>query len=133
MELLEEDPRLAKLPTNTFIIPVPLYWLRHQRRQGNQAHELAQSLSKLSGISLSPALKRVRHTRSQTRLTRKERLTNLKNAFIIRPQFLDGLANTTILLIDDVFTTGSTAHECARLLKSSGKVKNVIILTLVRG
>lgn len=132
-EMFESDPRLANLPQNTVVIPVPLHWFRHQRRQGNQAHELAQGFCKLTGHHLSPALKRVRHTQTQTRLTRKQRLTNLKNAFAIRPKFQDDLAEATVLLFDDVFTTGSTAHECSRLLKKEGKVKSVIILTLVRG
>lgn len=132
-EMLESEPRLSALPKNTCVIPVPMHWIRHQRRQGNQAHELAQSFCKLTGKHFSPALKRVHHTQTQTRLTRKQRLTNLKNAFAIRPKFQKDLTGATILLIDDVFTTGSTAHECSRLLKKEGKVESVIILTLVRG
>lgn len=132
-EILESEARLVDLPENTVVVPVPLHWLRHQRRQGNQAHELAQSFCKLTDHQLSPALKRIRHTKTQTRLTRKQRLTNLKNAFIIRPKLQTNLAGATVILIDDVFTTGSTAHECSRLLKKEGKAKSVIILTLVRG
>ncbi|MGJ8696449.1 MAG: ComF family protein [Verrucomicrobiaceae bacterium] len=133
MEVLKNDPRLASLPANTVIIPVPLHWWRRQRRHGNQALELARAFSPLSGLPLLPALKRRRATPTQTRLTRKERLSNLKNAFEIRPKDLDQLQDATVLLIDDVFTTGSTAHECARLLTKKAAVKRVIVLTLLRG
>lgn len=133
MEILESDSRLSNLPENTLLIPVPLHWIRQQRRQGNQAHELDQSLAKHSGLPLFPALKRIRRTQTQTRLTRKERLSNLKGAFVIKPQMLAGIENATVLLIDDVFTTGSTADECAKLLNQKGKAVRVIVLTLMRG
>ncbi|MGC6426666.1 MAG: ComF family protein [Akkermansiaceae bacterium] len=133
LEVLGNDPRLADLPKNTLLVPVPLHWVRQQKRHGNQALELAKSLARLSGIPLCPALKRTRRTQTQTRLTRKERLTNLKGAFQIRPKMLPELENATVLLIDDVFTTGSTSHECAKLLSAKGKAARIIILTLVRG
>lgn len=133
MELLENDERLQNLPKDSLIIPVPLHWWRQQVRQGNQAHELAKAFSTLSGHILFPALQRVRRTETQTRLTRKQRLSNLHNAFRIREKMREKLAGKTVILIDDVFTTGSTAHECARLLKKKGPVERVIVLTLLRG
>ncbi|MDB4570220.1 ComF family protein, partial [Akkermansiaceae bacterium] len=133
MELLENDERLQNLPKDSLIIPVPLHWWRQQVRQGNQAHELAKAFSTLSGHILFPALQRVRRTETQTRLTRKQRLSNLHNAFRIREKMREKLAGKTVILIDDVFTTGSTAHECARLLKKKGLVERVIVLTLLRG
>jgi len=132
-EVLKNDDRLSDLPRNTLVVPVPLHWWRQQVRQGNQALELAKAFTKHSGLTLYPALKRARRTETQTRLTRKERLSNLRDAFEIRSKMRENLAASTVILIDDVFTTGSTAHECARLLKSKAQVDRVIVLTLLRG
>lgn len=111
---------------------MPLHWLRKQWRHGNQAYELAHSLAKLSELSLCPTLKRTRHTHTQTRLTRTERLNNLKGAFIIHARFKAAIQGAHILLIDDVFTTGSTAHECSKVLIKEGNVASVAIITLMR-
>ena len=133
IELLESDDRLQNLAKDTLVIPVPLHWWRQQVRQGNQANELAKAFSKASDLPYFPALQRIRRTETQTRLTRKQRLSNLKGAFRIREKMREKLAKKTVILIDDVFTTGSTAHECARLLKKKGLVEKVIVLTLLRG
>lgn len=131
-ETLLEDERFHNLP-NALLIPVPLHWRRQQWRHGNQAHELARELAKISDLTLSNSLVRKRPTRTQTKLNRKQRLTNLRDAFLIKPHYLDRLRNQNIILIDDVFTTGATAHECSRLLKKNAHVAKVAILTLVRG
>ncbi len=132
-EAWEEDPRFREFEENCLIIPVPLYWRRQQWRHGNQAHELARELAALIEQPLSPALKRVRSTQTQTRLSRKERLSNLRGAFVIRKSQAKRLRGANVILIDDVFTTGATAHECTRILRHQGRVAKVAILTLVRG
>ena len=111
----------------------PLHWRRKQWRQGNQAYELAREFCTQSDLRLSQALRRIRATSTQTKLNRKERLTNLRGAFRIHKSALAGLQGSTIILLDDVFTTGATAHECTKVLLKDGSAKNVIILTLVRG
>lgn len=133
LETWEEDPRFRELGKNTLLLPVPLHWRRQQWRQGNQAYELARELSKLSGLPYLNSLKRVRSTRTQTKLNRKQRLSNLRGAFVVKKSHLERLRGTNIILIDDVFTTGATAHECTRVLKHDGKAAKVAVLTLVRG
>ncbi len=132
-ETLEEDPRFRDLGNDALLIPVPLHWRRQQWRQGNQAFELARELSKASGNPLANALKRNRSTQTQTKLNRKQRLSNLRGAFHVKKAHLERLRGTNAILIDDVFTTGATAHECTRVLKREAKVSKVAILTLVRG
>ncbi len=133
-EVMETDPRLNQLQTKELIvIPVPLHWWRRQTRTANQAYEIARAFSKLTGYPLLDALIRKRHTQTQTQLTRKERLKNLKGAFSLREKHREHLTHKTILLIDDVFTTGSTAHECASVLKKETQIKEIITLTLLRG
>ena len=82
-------------------------------------------------------LKRVRKTETQTRLTRKQRMENLKKAFEVRttwnkkkPVALTGAPG--VILVDDVFTTGSTVDACAKVLRKAG-VKRVAVLTVLRG
>ena len=113
------------------LVPVPLHARRLRERRFNQSAELARSLSKLSGLPCRDLLRRTRYTTAQAALSRKERLKNLAGAFSLKPgTALPGHGN--ILLIDDVFTTGSTAHECATVLKKAG-AQRIIVLTVARG
>ncbi|MDA7881428.1 ComF family protein [Akkermansiaceae bacterium] len=133
-ETWHTDPRLQDLRRDdVIVIPVPLHWRRKQWRQGNQAYELAREFCTQTKLPLQQALRRIRATSTQTKLNRKERLTNLRGAFRIRKSALAGLQGSTIILVDDVFTTGATAHECTKLLLKDGGARKVIILTLVRG
>jgi len=132
-ETWEEDTRFRELGDQPLLIPVPLHWRREQFRQGNQAYELARELSAATELPFLNGMKRIRSTNTQTRLNRKQRLTNLRGAFRIRKKAMEELRGANVILIDDVFTTGATAHECTRVLKHEGKASKVAILTLVRG
>ena len=119
------------------LIPVPLHQSRIRTLQFNQAEEIACAVSKISGLPMERWLKRVRKTETQTRLTRKQRMENLKKAFEVRttwnkkkPAALIGAPG--VILVDDVFTTGSTVDACAKVLRKAG-VKRVAVLTVVRG
>ncbi|MDA0768213.1 MAG: ComF family protein [Verrucomicrobia bacterium] len=134
-EALDDERLSATPPTEWTLVPVPLHWRRQQWRWFNQAHEIARELAKLRNLPLHRALRRTRFTTQQTLLTRGQRLQNLQGAFRLsrceqRRQLLRGKA---VLLIDDVFTTGSTANECARVLKEDGGVEKVVVLTALRG
>lgn len=128
------DPRL-RAEDGWTLVPVPLHWRRQQWRWFNQAHEIARSLARLADLPLSPALRRVRPTDQQILLTRDQRLKNLRGAFRLsrRERKHRQLKGKPILLVDDVFTTGSTAHECARVLKTEAQVEKVVVLTVLRG
>jgi ComF family protein len=102
------------------IIPVPLHWQRFLWRGYNQSAELGRQLSRELGIPChTQLLKRIRHTPSQQGLSRKQRLLNLKNAFVIK----QALTFQRIALLDDVVTTGTTAMEIARFLRAQGAVE----------
>jgi competence protein ComFC len=109
---------------------VPLHPRRLWEREFNQSKVLALSLAKAWGISLADTLEKTRATRPQNELSRKERLTNLANAF--RAKRSAALKDKKILLIDDVFTTGATVNECSKVLRASGAA-GVRCLTLARG
>lgn len=99
-----------------FIVPVPLHVKRLRQRGFNQAGLLAKVLGKRIGLPVRfDLLARRWWTEPQTRLNRRERLENVKDAFgVVLPGAVQG---RTILLIDDVFTTGTTLSECAKALK----------------
>jgi len=112
------------------IIPVPLHPARLRAREFNQSLLLADELSRHLARPVSATnLVRTAATDPQTTLSRQERLRNLRNAFEIRrPQ---NLAGKRVLLVDDVFTTGTTLNECAKTLRKSG-AGAVFALTLAR-
>lgn len=124
-----DDPRIAGEKFDC-LVPVPLHPTRERERQFNQARELAKILERRSGLPVYDCLKRVRKTPTQTRFDRAERMENLLNAFKMRNN--RSVQGKHLVLIDDVFTTGSTVDECARVLKKAG-AKSVRALTVARG
>ena len=132
-ETIEEETRFGNFAKDAFLVPVPLHWRRQQWRQGNQAYELARELSKRCHLPCLDALRRIRPTNTQTKLNRSQRLSNLKGAFEVKKAHLEKIRNSNIILVDDVFTTGATAHQCTRVLRREAHADNVAILTLVRG
>lgn len=112
-----------------YIVPVPLHPRRYAERGFNQAELIGNVISKISGIPVLNVLKRSRYTSQQARLSKSERIANVKDAFRGTP---DTLQDKTIILVDDVFTTGSTLQECARVLKDAG-AKEVVGFTIARG
>jgi len=111
-----------------FIIPIPLHKSRLREREFNQAQLLSNYIAaEFKRIILPGALKRIRNTKSQTELSDKERLSNIRESFSVD----DGhdMKNKNILLVDDVFTTGATTSEAAFTLKEAG-ANIVFVLTL---
>lgn len=112
------------------LVPVPLHRSRKRRRGYNQAELLADGLSMNFHIPVRTDLvRRIKRTIPQKKLDNKERQKNLKTAFWVSPEAAEC---ETIVLIDDIYTTGSTVDAIAKLLKERG-VKRVYILVLSIG
>ena len=114
------------------IVPVPLHWKRFWTRGFNQARELSLHLSQHCQIPVRDVLRRQKHTSVQASLSRKERMQNCRSAFTMKKRAFD-VRGMRLLLIDDVFTTGSTVNACARQLKQQGGAREVCVLTVARG
>ncbi|HLD08380.1 MAG TPA: ComF family protein [Candidatus Peribacterales bacterium] len=108
------------------LCPVPLHFLRKFERGFNQAELLAAHLSKKWKMEVAPLLRRVRPTGHQVRRTRAERWKALRGAFEGKRGFP---VPQRVILVDDVFTTGATLEECARVLKALGvqKVEAIVL------
>jgi ComF family protein len=116
------------------IIPVPLHRFRLWKRRFNQSALLAQRISGLSGTPWRPdVLIRGRPTRAQVGLDEAARRKNVRNAFSVRPDLLAAVAGKSVLLIDDVRTTGATAEACAQALRTAGaRQVNLLTFALVQ-
>jgi competence protein ComFC len=129
------DPRLQPaLQERWTLVPVPLHRAREQQRFYNQSHEIARHLGAFLQLPVVTALARIRATPTQTRLSRRQRLKNLQGAIQLTRQgkALDPKETPGIILIDDVFTTGATVQECAKIL-SQNQHENVVVVTVMRG
>lgn len=114
------------------LVPVPLHKSRLRKRRFNQAALLARALSQLSGTPYqTETFLRQKNTPSQGGQTFLGRRRNVSGAFTIPPKYKAQIKGKRILLIDDVYTTGSTLTACARTLKRAG-VGDVDALTLMR-
>jgi ComF family protein len=124
--------RLCEEFKDPLCVPVPLHWTRLFMRTYNQAALLAREIAKQKGWTYAPTcLIRKHRTPIQGYLSKKERLKNVSRAFIVPQGKKDQIKNQTILLIDDVFTTGATLNECSKVLLKAG-AKQVHALTLGR-
>lgn len=101
------------------IIPVPLSDKKKRKRGFNQSEEIGKIISEATDINLlADVLIKTKETKPQMELKRNERIENLKNCFKVKNEYR--IKNRTILLLDDVYTTGLTMEECAKVLKRSG-------------
>lgn len=114
------------------LVPVPLHRWRIFQRRYNQAALLTRALSKLTGkICALDGLIRHRATASQGAMNREQRLKNVTGAFRVDARWQDQIKDKTVILIDDVMTTGATAAVCSRTLLQAG-AGQVKVLTLMR-
>jgi len=111
---------------------VPLHPAKQRLREFNQAARLARRLGQAIGLPVvDRLLVRTTDTPTQTRLTRADRLKNVKRAFALKPVH-PPIQGRRIVLVDDVFTTGATTSACAQLL-TRAQADSVCVWTVARG
>ncbi len=109
-----------------WVVPVPLHWRRRLGRGYNQAEALGLGLGRALGLEVRPALRRAVATPTLALAGRSERARLMKGAFRARRR--PGLRGRTVLLVDDILTTGATAGAAARALKRAGAGRVVVVV-----
>ncbi len=117
---------------DAIIVPVPLHRRRLFQRRFNQSALLTKAMSKYSGLDMDMlSLLRIKPTASQGGLSRKLRAENVRSAFAIAETGKNKLKGRSVVLVDDVHTTGATVNECVRILLKGG-VTSVAVISLAR-
>lgn len=112
------------------LMPIPLHRVRQRERGYNQSEWIAKGISRIGKISFrNDWVIRKRATKTQTALSKRERLDNVKDAFALRKRI--PVKGKSILLVDDVVTTGATMNACAKVLKENG-ADSVVGIALAR-
>jgi ComF family protein len=108
------------------IVPVPLHRIKHRERGYNQSEFIAQGIASIIGKPIIvDAVRRTRHTQTQTKLNLEKRYENMKDAFKTLPGASKKFYGKTCLLVDDVITSGATTNSCAREILAAG-AKSII-------
>lgn len=115
----------------TLVVPVPLHRSKLRKRGYNQSELLARYISNKTDVPFGDVLKRIKKTPKQSQVTKEDRRKNLINAFDVKRNMAELLKGKNVLLVDDVFTTGSTADECSKTLIKNGASK-VYVITIAR-
>ncbi len=132
-EVFRRSPHVLELARGAVLVPVPLHPRKERERGFNQSRLLAEALARAAGggTRVESPLRRAVDTVSQTHHDRRQRQANLKNAFALAPgaALNPGLHH---VLVDDVFTTGSTLNSCALVLRRAGCL-NLDVVTFGHG
>jgi ComF family protein len=130
--MLHEAMERLDIAAGTVVVPVPLHNKKRRQRGFNQVDLIVRAALKVESRSMHPGLdvlQRQRETQSQIGLTSHQRRENVRGAFVVAHP--DQIAQREVLLVDDVYTTGTTLSECARVLKRAGASK-VLVATVAR-
>ena len=112
------------------IISVPMYKSKQSVRGYNQSSLLARELSKYTNIRvLNNVLIKIKDTKVQSTLNKTTRLKNIKGAFKVQNN--EQIIDKKIILMDDIYTTGSTVNECSKVLKLAG-AKEILVITIAK-
>ena len=132
-EVFRRVPHVLELAVGAILVPVPLHPRKQRERGYNQSKLIAEHLARAAGggAQVRSLLSRTVDTDSQTQHDRRERKANLKNAFALAARAVLN-AGQHYVLVDDVFTTGSTLNSCAQALRRAGGV-NLDVVTFGHG
>lgn len=129
--LIDAREPLRQHPADTCVTAIPLHWRRYWQRGYNQADALASALARRLGLRAVRTLRRVSATPTLALLGRTERARIMRDAFRVRRRAEAAVRGRTVLLVDDILTTGATSGAAARALKKAGAA-HVIAVVVAR-
>ena len=117
------------------LMPVPLHWRRHLARRFNQSAALAQALARRTGATFAPDwVVRTRNTPPMKAMSQRERLQNVRDAFLVPERYRAGLKGRSVVIVDDVHTTGATIQALCDELRAHGVARiGVVVVARVIG
>ncbi len=131
-KMIDKSPYFQDYFEDAIIIPVPLHATKLRERGFNQSERIAEMLERATRAArVQNLLVRTVFTQTQTRLSRQARHQNVKNAFALAPDAVV-IPDQSYILVDDVFTTGSTLNACAAVLRNAGATQ-IKVATLGHG
>lgn len=113
------------------IMPVPIHYIRKKQRGYNQSELVAKEIANyIENLKIENKIfKKIKNNKPQSLLNRKERKQNVENVYRIEEK--DKIKNKNIIIFDDIYTTGNTVNELAKILKENG-TKNILVLTIAK-
>ena len=128
--ILKNEKICGILKSYDIIEAVPMYKKRKNERGYNQSELIAKEIAKhIEGIQYKKILKKVKNNERQSLLSKTARIQNVKGVYEVQESKI--IKDKKIILFDDIYTTGSTAEECAKVLKLN-QAKEVVVLTLAK-
>lgn len=128
--LLKNTNFVENIKRYDIIMPVPLSKKRKKIRGYNQSELIAKQISYITKVTMdTKSIKKVKNIVAQSTLNKEERQNNIEGAYIIKNK--NNIQNKNILIVDDIYTTGSTVNECSKILKQAGS-KNIGVLTIAK-
>lgn len=128
--ILKNEKICKMIKSYDIIIPIPIHKKRYNIRGYNQSTLIAKKMAEILKIEMmDDCLYKNVNTIEQSKLNKNKRKHNVKNVYSIKNS--EKIKDKKIILFDDIYTTGSTANECARILKKAG-VKDVVVLTIAK-
>lgn len=131
-KILQNHEKMSRLLEKyDIIIPVPMYSKKEKLRGYNQTALIAKEIAKAyqNLIYDGKSLQKIKDTKMQSSLNKKQRKNNIKNAYNVINQ--QKIKDKKIVLLDDIYTTGATANECSKMLKQEG-AKEILVVTIAK-
>jgi ComF family protein len=132
-QLQQELSRRGSLSYFPVITSVPLARERLEERGFNQAEQMAVRVADWYGLTYIPMLTRLFHTEKQSLKNRRSRTTDMRGIFALASEPAPKSEGATVLLIDDIYTTGSTINECARILRQQEEAPQFVVTPRIYG
>lgn len=128
--LLKNEKFVENIKRYDIIVPVPLSKKREKERGYNQSGLIAKEISKKTNIKMDKrCLRKIKNAVAQSTLNKEDRYINIEGAYRVNDS--KNIQNKSILLIDDIYTTGSTVNECSKIMLQAG-TKKVGVLTIAK-